>query len=68
MCAISEEDNTTQVISQKEVAYADDFKGQNHVVPTAQDKGFQGKDTGLASSDVGREDPNVDDQKTENKG
>ncbi|XP_017975923.1 PREDICTED: uncharacterized protein LOC18603083 isoform X4 [Theobroma cacao] len=64
---LREEDNTTQVISQKEVAYADDFKGQNHVVPTAQDKGFQGKDTGLASGDVGREDPNVDDQKTENK-
>ncbi|XP_021291802.1 uncharacterized protein LOC110422277 isoform X2 [Herrania umbratica] len=64
---LREEDNTTRDISQKEVAYADDFKGQNHVVPTAQDKDFQGKETGLASGDVGREDPNVDDQKTDNK-
>ncbi|XVF63022.1 hypothetical protein PTKIN_Ptkin09bG0055400 [Pterospermum kingtungense] len=61
------EDNTAQDMSQIEVAHADDLKGQNHVVPVTHDKDSQGKETGLVSGDVGREDPNIDDQKIDNK-
>ena len=44
------------------------MKGQNHVVPATEDNDSQRKETGLVSGDVGREDPNSEDQKTDNKG
>ncbi|OMO99637.1 hypothetical protein COLO4_13184 [Corchorus olitorius] len=61
------EDNITQEKSQQEVAAADDVKGQNNLVPLAQDKDSQGKETEFASADVGREDHNVDEQKSYDK-
>ncbi|XP_022760200.1 midasin-like [Durio zibethinus] len=64
---LQDEDNTAQDKSQQEFAHTDDLKGENHVVPATLDKDSQGKETGLVSGDVGREDPNGHDQKPENK-